>query len=194
MATIADNALITFDEYLEFEGKSKAETDLNENKFTVHINAVSQAIENECRRIVCPVTSKNELFSGDGDDYYLVRHKRITAAPTLYYWDGDSWVEMTTSEYPWSYDGDVGKIYFTQGGKFNEGTRYKITYSCGYARASVPSDLKLACYILAHRSTKRIEKEGVTSESFGDVTTSVNLTMMPDDVRAVINKYKAMFY
>lgn len=194
MATLATSALITVEEYHNMDGKSPVDVDVHEAQYILHINGVSYAIENYCRRTICPVTSCNELFEGDGEKFYRVRHKKINETPTLYYWDGQSWQEMTTSEYPWSYDGDIGKIYFTQGGLFQAGTEYKITYSCGYARASVPQDIKLACYLMVHRSLKRVEREGIVSESFGDQTLSVDLSYFPADVTRLLNPYRFMGY
>lgn len=199
--TLAANALIEVEEYLNYAGISPDNPDLNEPLMFMHINAVSQALETYLGRKVCPTQDANDTFYGDGEADYYVDHMRINAAPTLYYWDGDSWEEMTTSSYPREYLGAKGLIWLTQY-VFEHKQQYKCSYNTGWDRDNVPDDLKLACMRLTMRGLKlaKDKKEGVASETFGDQTTRFTLQpdtrvatgsgIIPPDVLGLIARYK----
>lgn len=192
MADLETYALITVAEFLEFRGNAASEVNLNEEHLNIHINAASKAIENHCGRIICPVTAVSaEEFWGDDTDEYFVENAKLNASPTLYYWNNTAWTEMTTTLYPREYVGDCGKVWFSNGDLFTRKVRFKISYSTGWAQASVPYPIKQACFVLVQRSLKRAEKlEGVRSVGTGDVTTSYDLHEFPDSVQRLLAPYR----
>lgn len=203
MASLADNALIEVREYLELLGKPVDDPDTPETKIIVHVNAVSQLIEKYLGRVVCPEQSKDDFFRGDDTDTYYVKHRYIASgSPTLYYWDGDEWVEMTVANYPRQTDDSRGEIWFSNGHQFHRATRYKVTYTTGYSRASVPDDVKLACVRLVQQSIMRADgKEGLRSESLGDAQTTYSMATgygktppgaIPLDIKALIYPYRSL--
>jgi hypothetical protein len=196
--SLAANALITVAEYLDMADRDRDAPGVAENEafYEAHINAASQLVETWLKRIICPLTDINEIFDGDGTRDYYVRHRKINSEPTLYYWGGTTWTEMTTAAWYWTYDGSegVGRVYFQRGYSFSEGSdNYKISYNTGYAQSSVPSAVKLACFTLVQRAVKRAQgKEGVQSETLPDMVTSYNLDKMPDTVVQLLRPYESM--
>lgn len=197
MSDLNTNALITIDEYLELSGNS-GDSNVDENVIIPHINTASKLIERFLNRVVCPVTAISEKFSGAGSDQYYVNHRYIdtTTAPTVYYYDGTSWVEMTTTLYPRDVTGAIGLIELTQGYTFWEGKKnFKVSYNTGYATASVPADIKGCCFRIVQRLRKLAEKkEGLTSESFGDATTSYELNDITKHILKDITSYRSVTF
>lgn len=190
--TLAANALITIEEFQAYKGDD-TERDVNEDRYIWMINAASQAIADYCDRTLCPSTaiSNLEWFDGDDTPSYYVRHRYITGTPTLYYYSGLDWTEMTTTSYPRQITGSMGLIYMLQGHIFCAGTRYRVDYTTGYAQASVPIMLKQACCRVVDRAIKVAEgKDGVTSESFGDQTTAFSFNRWPDDLKQMLEPYR----
>jgi hypothetical protein len=189
---LASYALITVDEYRAYTGDA-TERDINEDRMHFLINALSQRIADYCDRIICPVTaiSNAEKFWGDATNEYRVRHMLISGTPTLYYYSGLDWTEMVSTSYPRELDAATGLIRLLQGHTFSDAMEYRIDYSTGYAQASVPTPIKMVCARMLDRGIKVAEgKEGVSSESFGDQTTSFSFNRWPDDLRAMLNQYR----
>lgn len=197
MSEIQANALISVDEYIELSGRSGDES-VSEDAIIPHINTASKLIERYLNRVICPVTAISEKFSGSGSDQYYVNHRFIdtTTAPTIYYYDGTNWVEMTTTLYPRDVTGAKGLIELTQGYAFWEGKKnFKVDYNTGYATADVPADIKGCCFRIVQRLRKLAEKkEGLTSESFGDATTSYELNDITKNILKDLNSYRSVCF
>jgi hypothetical protein len=193
MSDLNSNALITVEEFKSFSG-DEVDVQINEDSVKTHVNAASQAIQKFCNRVLCPVTAvTGEKFAGDDTVTYRVKNLYMDSdtVPTLYYYTGLSWQEMTAAQYPREVDYAKGEIEFMQGHFFSKSIRYKIDYATGYASGSVPDDLKLACFDWVHRAKLRAEgKEGIASESIGEVTNSYNLASLPDSIKNVLNLYR----
>lgn len=188
---LATNALISAEEYLAFIGDDSDRT-VNEDQLYFHINAASQAIIDYLDRKVCPVEDVTEVFDGDGTKDYYVRHVVINSEPTLSYWNGSDWTEMTTASYYWTYDGVTGRVYFERGFVFSAGDdNYQIEYNTGYAQVDVPMPIKQACCQLVQRALLKAEgKEGFKSESVGEASSSYDLAVWPPDVLAQLQQYR----
>lgn len=193
---MADNALIEFQTYLSFLGEEPADTGLVEERVQLFINAASQLIENYCDRKFIATTSQDEIFDGDGESDYIVSNLPLTGTPTLYYWNGSQWVEATAANYPRATDSASGRIWFTQRNTFWKGSdNWKVSYDFGYAIAAVPGDLQAACCVLIQRAMIKAEKkEGLASESFEGITTTVSLSRMPEDVKLILNLYRRLSF
>lgn len=189
----ADNALIDKEYYLAYLGDdSETAENLNEDHLQLFINSASQAIENHCDRLICPAQDweDKEKFWGDGEPEYFVSHQKINSTPTLYYWNGSDWTEMTSSSYPREIDGDKGEFRLMEGYLFNKDVRYRMDYNTGWNEADVPAPIKEACCMLVNRAMKRAEgKEGIQSESFGDSTTSYDFHQFPELAIRALQRY-----
>jgi len=191
--SLATNALVTVDEYLRHKGIDKDTSEMDADRITQFINSASQTIENYLNQKIVPVTEDyTEIRSGDGTKDIYVKNAMNITLTKLEYWSGTAWTEMTTSAYVRTYDSDTGRIWFTDGNTFWRGDdNIRITYSWGYATASVPVPIKEATYILIDRAMKRADgKEGISSESFGDATTSYDFSsLITKQVDALLTKY-----
>ena len=198
MSDLADNALITDDEYFELLGIESDNQNLKKDRIIVFINSASQQVEDYCdRKFVIPSADIVEIFDGDGDSEYFVKHRRIASGttPSFEYRISTTWTANNAGSYPISWDNDKGKIWFT---KFNRtfhggNANWRVSYKYGWPRADIPADLKLACAELVKRALMLLDgKEGLASESFGDSTTSYNLTSLPDNIKLILNRYRAV--
>ena len=192
MASLASNALVTYEELIEYLGDSADAASVTESRGNMLINMASEMIENHTRRKWISGTDTH-IFRGHNSSEYHARYWPISGTPTIYWHDGDDWEEASSASYPTDQIDDEGLITFTRGHKFWTSSyrkNWKVVYTYGYARGSVPYDLKQACLTLVHRMLlKANRKEGVQSESFGDQTTTYNLAQIPEDVKTILNPY-----
>lgn len=191
---LRDNALITVEEYITFLGKDPVNVtyqDFEVSQIEMFIGLVSEHIERTCgRKFITPAAAVAEIFSGNDRGDYYTDNGRVNAAPTLAYWDGDSWVALD-SNYTWAYDQDSGRVYFTDGSLFWKGSdNWKITYSYGWALADVPPDLKYLCQSEVRRRLLLMEKEGLKTEAVGEASTSYNLTETPQHLKDIYDRYR----
>ena len=199
MSNLADNALITYDEYIELLGIDPDNVNLNEDRITVFINSASQQVEDYCdRKFITPSADIVEIFDGHGESEHFVRHRRIASGttPSFEYLISTTWTANNTGSYPISVDNDRGKIWFVKFNRtFHRGNaNWRVSYKYGWTQADIPADLKLACAELAKRAIMLMDgKEGLASESFGDSSTSYNLpTALPDNIKLILNRYRAV--
>ena len=199
MAGVASTTMLTLAEYCEITGTDKANANKDFEQLEALIDASSLALENWLHRFVVTRSGVLDIFPGNGTNEHWLDQRQLNALTSIHEWDGDSWEEMTSTDYPRESNTASGVVdghyvLFGEGDKFASGTRYKITYDCGWVQASVPRPLKLACATLVQRMVKNIQgKEGITSESFGDQTTSYNLdTLLPAHIRAMVAPYRRL--
>lgn len=197
--SLAPNALITLDEAKEFLGIEKELSDIQRAQYENYINAISQFVENYCRRkFIASGSAITEIFDGDGTvEYYA---KNIPISGTIVAGDisyrsgtGDVWMPTTGT---FSYDSQSGRIYFTDGNIFSKGKdNWKIIYQYGYSITSVPYDLKLAVAKILAREKKLFSDNvhGVSSITFPDHTISYSFDKLPDDVIATFNRYRRIY-
>lgn len=195
----ASNAIVTVDDFLRFGGYGEGEHNLDADRIQEFINMASQLIEDYCNRtVISPSAQIEEIFDGDGTKEYFVDHLRIadSASIVLSYWDGDSFETMTAALYPRSVQGDRGRVFLNDGKVFGDGAdNYRIDYTPGWAQASVPEPLRTVCCVVVARLLKLHDKdkgkEGLTSESFGDSSTSYDLAkLLKDDHRRLLGRYR----
>jgi hypothetical protein len=191
--SLNSNALITFSEYKLLLGIDPSNVHIDEDKTLFFINHASQLIEDYCdRKFITPGNQIEEIFSGTGDTEYYVRHCRIADTPALQYRISNTWYDLDTSTYPISVDNDSGLISFVYNQTFWKGYRnWKVKYKYGWTQSALPDDLKVACAQLVRRYILLAEgKEGLESESFGDSSTSYNLSSLPKNIQFVLDKYR----
>lgn len=189
------NVLVSLAEFKIWLGIGSSDTG-TDSRNEAAINAASQDIESECRRkFITPSADLTEIFAGDGTREMYSINRPITTVTSIKYRDGvtgSTWTSVTGN---WIYtiDTDAGRIYFTDGNIFSSGwDNWQINYKYGYAIANVPTDLKMACLILAAMAKKRFENElfGINSKSFGETSITYSIDQMPDDVKRILNRYK----
>ena len=195
----ASNAIVTVDDFLRFAGYGEGEHNLDTDRLQEFINMASQLIEDYCHRaIVSPDEQIEETFDGDGTKEYFVDQCRIADPDSivLYYWSGTAFAEMTASLYPRSVQGSKGRVFLNDGKTFGDGAdNYQIKYTPGWAQASVPEPFRTVCCSVVARLLKLHDKdkgkEGLTSESFGDSSTSYDLpTLMKTDHKRILDRYR----
>ena len=189
-------ALINEEEYRDFAGID-TDKDINEEQLALLINSASQFIIDFTGRKFIAGTHTH-IFGGDGERNYFVPYPPLTADATLYYKygydpsDSDYWKDASDNYY-FTQANDTGEMYFTDGTVFNKGQQnWRIIYSYGYARASIPSDLKKACFELVHLARKHVMDNafGLQSKSVAGTTTSYEFTKIPQNVLETLNRYK----
>lgn len=184
-------ALITEDEYRTFAEVSDTNTNFDSEKAAIFINAASQMIKNWCGRNFLSAANQTEILDGDGTTSYMPKNQPVNGVSKIEIWDGQEWDELEAANYDYTYDDN--EIYFTDGNLFSRGIKnYRVTYSSGYAQSDIPWDLKRACAQLVQRALKKADKkEGLSSESFGDATTSYDLgSLISPDIVAVLSMYR----
>jgi len=191
----ATDALLTVTEFKNWLGIDVSDT----SKDTQHeyfINSASKAIEAYTGRLwVTPASAIVEKFHGTDTDYFRTDNVPIGTITSIHYRDsaGDNWTSITGD---WSYENmsDLsGKVYTTDGNIFHGGHyNWKITYTYGYAKASIPADMKMACAIWAGHLKKLFEDKifGVNSRAFGDQSITYDFNNPPKGVRPILEKYK----
>lgn len=187
--------LVTLEEIKELFGISADNSTIKEPELNLYVNIASRAIESWCgRKFIEPAAQITEIFDGDGTGEYYVANRRVATGdtPTLKYWDGSDFVAVDAS-HSFTWANDSGLVYFTKGNKFGSGKRnYEITYKYGWAIASVPQDVKLACATIMRRKMRAMidKKEGLSSEGFGDNTSTFDLTTIGGDVKMLLAPYR----
>lgn len=196
---LRDNALIDFETFLSFIGESEDGTQMSKDKINLYINMASKVIEDYCDRLFRSAVGTVELFDGDGDKDYYTRNVPIDETTTsikLECWNGVAFEEITSSQATRATQTDRGRVYFTDGTKFNEGEdNWRITYDSGVDREDIPSDLQQACCILVQRVMLKAEgKEGVASESLIDRSVTIDLSSIPRDVQRILDSNRNVAY
>jgi len=198
----ATNAIMTVDQYLERSGDKLDEQSADRIQIGLLINSVSDHLENYLQRaIVAPAAAVTEyIFGHAGPDYYC-KNGRINALTSLKYQDtvdaNDgtiTWTLMSAGDYPRSITAESGKFEFVNGHVFTAGQRYEFIYTTGWEVGSVPDPIVLVGVMLIKRLLKSLDdKEGVTSKSIGDQTTSYDLAkLMTARHRDMLRKYKVV--
>ena len=185
-------ALITVQEVNDFLGIPAENQDEREKTIIEGlINSASQAIINYCQRKFIKVAAAiSEIKNGDNTKCIYVQNRPIVSVSSIKYWDGSAYVAHTGT---YSYDANMGKIWFTDGNIFSEYEDYwQINYIYGYECDDVPSDLKLACIQMVALKKKLFDDNahGVSSRTFPDQNISYSFDKMPDDVKQTLNFYR----
>lgn len=189
--SLASNAIIDVDYYLRYIGVDVDDANVDTTITEQLINQASTSIESLCHRKFRS-GSASDIFNGDGKTEYWVTEASVTAKPTIYYWDGDSWETLSASTYDWTYT-STGRVYFTDGNGFSEGIdNWKIDYTYGYALADIPQDVKLACAMLVQFCSMLRSKAGKSSENFGDQSTSYDFVTPPKIINQLLAPYKVI--
>jgi len=154
------------------------------------INAVTDAIENQCSRRFAETTHTEEQIDGTGKPSLFVKFYPITIFTKLEVRTGKTtWVEVDSDDY--RINSDTGELQLT--GDTREGFRnYRATYDAGFT--TIPYDLDMAAaQMAAHEFNTRGQGGGqIESESLGDYTVSYRKGTDESDkfIDGVIEKYK----
>ena len=189
---VNDNALIEVVEYLTFANKDKDNENIPNDQIEFLIDAVSTFIAADTERTLVPITTINEIVFGTGTDTYWSKQMRFASFTSVSEWQSTQFVELLVGTYPYTTENDLGKFYFTQGRTLSPSIRYKFIFTTGWKRSNVPDPIKYVACVMVQRLIKAAEaREGVTSESYGDSTTSFDLDKAyTDKLAAMISPYK----
>lgn len=138
------------------------------------------------------VAVTGEILNGDGTRKIRTNFWPIISITALQYRDGNgSWTDYT--------DESVGSIEFDKDLIYpkyvvaGEGYRnIKVSYTCGYPTASVPSDLNLVAILLCAELFNQRNSVGFTSQNVLNLQLSLN-NEDQKFVRKTLTKYKRIF-
>lgn len=196
MATIAANAILTVDDWLEMTGKSPADAPPEDQ--TIHyLNQSTQQIETYLGRVVVsPSTDIEEIFGGNGSHEYFVRNMLIQAdsEPTLYYWDtaSEDWTELEAT-YTLYTDHAHGRVYFRDYNFYRGTNNWRLDYTPGWEYANVPADIKDACCQLVLLKRMRLSNENLAKTSIsigGQINTAYDWRGSERDVLDRLRQYR----
>lgn len=164
-------ALITYSEYLDFDdAPSPIE---HGNQVTQAIATANAYIENQTGRSFeiadnpSPV-EQMEILNGNGTSRLYTSDAPITAVSKLEYWDGDSWEEYNSTDYPYSFKPGSNIIYFTERHIFYKGWQnIRATYEYGFT-TDYPDDLKWACFLIAKFVVTEADRLNLRTQTDGE--------------------------
>jgi hypothetical protein len=193
MSVDATIALLDFDEYNLIAGVDTGSPNLKPKRTEQFINDASQFIADYCnRKFITPSEQITEYFEGDNTDIYYVLNGRIADAlvtdiELAYRLTPTSWHVVDQSTHPVEMEAEKGYLQFFSGAPRNWYCKHKY----GWARASIPADLKRICAEMVMRNLALMSgKEGLDSESFGDSSTTYNYATLPGNIKMVLDKYR----
>lgn len=194
---VDDNSIITFDMYCRHAGLDKDNANLPRDQIEFAIDAVSDYLRQWLHRKVILATI-TEIFYGTNESVYWPRNGHVVSVTSIEYWNGTGWTEMTSTQYPRETDGASPDwdtfVRFKEGDKMSMNQRYRIIYTSGWARASVPFALQSVTAILVQRYMKNAEgREGMSSEAAGAASSVLTLDQMFDKrLREMATPYKVL--
>lgn len=192
--------IITLAEYKAFDDSPSPLA--NDTQVEAAIDAATAWIENYTGRVFeiadnpSPVEEVDEL-TGTGTSRIYTRQAPVTAVTSIHYWDGDSWEEMESTQYDFTFDEGTNIVRFTDGTTFHQASNnigfrnWKITYEYGYT-ASLPNDLKFACYLLTRYLITEGEYITVTYQMNGEQAFTYRHEMPPFIV-AVLRRFRTVW-
>ncbi len=183
---------------------------ITKDEFKTFIDLTSSIYDNAIDKIVAGVNAfveaycRNKLQTGSVEEYFddeditdegdLILSNRVNlSALKLYKNTGTEfvpvWTEVATTEFvPYL---DEGRLSIDVAGALQSGRKaWKVTYTAGYAVASAPADLKMACLKLASAVYNKRKSEGESSEGLDGA--NVNFAgSITDEIKSMLSKYKS---
>lgn len=188
--------LLTFEEYVAWAGLKPENKNLIQDQVTLFIIAASRAFMKAAGGRVFLSAADVQELDGHGGLIQQCRYPPVAADPALVieYWNWNTWTTASTGQYPRETNLDTGEIRMTNSA-FGRGIRWRLSYTGGWAQASVPEDIKQAVFDLVQRAKKRAEgKQGIRSDSRGDQNISYDLhELMNEPIRAVAASYRVIY-
>lgn len=200
------NPLITKTTYKIYAQVKETDKNVNDKLITSLINSTSDYIvQYTGREFIAPASDVEEIFDGNGTERYYIKNRKFndttTNVPTLYWWDGDSWTELTTSTYPRAYDDNSGLVWFNNGHKFLKGYRnYKIAHQYGWSQATIPADIQEAVAEIVKKSIMRLSKAGIITTKVGTSEATIDQSIIrsatggaaTNAIKQILDNYKVV--
>ena len=176
--------------YLNISGSSK------DALLELLINAMTDHIESYCNdRRFKDTTYTQVEYDGTGTKTIVLDQFPITETTTFVLEENaepnnqDDWSELATKRYWQDTDEGILRAYDILFKKSPH--KYRVTYSAGYD--TIPSDLELACVLLASEFFLKGGSTGVVSETLGDHSITFNQfsqLAQNSTVSLILNKYR----
>ena len=167
MATLASNTWLSLADTKEYLGISSGDTD-NDDLIINMINRATTLVETYLDRVILTATYTNEVYEGTGSPYLFLRQYPVTALTSIDYRTENyqsSYETLDTTEYDYRADNGVVR----RNANFRSvPAEYRVTYTAGYAAASVPQDLSLAVLDLISYLWNQRKSKGIQSERLGE--------------------------
>ena len=134
------------------------------------INSSSQFIASYCRRVFTnngAQITDTEYYDGIGEKFLILKNFPASN-PTVILYEYSTETDIYTYEEHVEYElhSEQGMLYKYD--KWTVGTKnFKVTYTYGYTTATMPSDLKKACSLLATLQYNNRSNQGIKSEKIG---------------------------
>lgn len=156
------------------------------------INAVTDFMEDYCKRRFMKTAYANELYDGDGTEMLFLKNYPIVTIATIYW----TYVDVADD----LIDSDEYKIYNSGGYLFRSGgwiaghQNIKINYTAGYdfATDGIPSELQDICNALVNLKYNQPDKQGIDSERMGSYAVSYSKDDLPADLKKQLNLWRKM--
>lgn len=188
--------LLTFDEFSAWAGHEPEEPGVNQPQVELLITAASRAFMKAAGgRIFLSGEDKQE-FDGHGGLIQQCRFPPVASDPALVieYWNVTAWATASTGQFPREVNLTTGEVRMTNAA-FGRGSRWRLTYTGGYAVVAIPEDIKGAVFDLVQRAKKRVEgKQGVKSDGRADQQSTFDLhRLMNEPIAAVAAAYRVFY-
>lgn len=200
--------LSTLKEALDITGSE------HDAKLNGYINRATAIIEAYCQRRFLSTTYTNELYSGNGSSYMMLRNYPVTSLAGVSAMQGDfsnpSWQSFDSGLFTLKSEGGVDRgITFSSsfngsfpvyGGFYNGVDNYLVTYTAGYAADAMPLDLQEACIeIVAWLFQRRRAIPGIKSETLGKYSYTLESGMSSNQslikrlgIDAILDNYRTI--
>ena len=187
-------ALIKDDELSAFLGLS-SEPSERENEIIENLaTEISAVVKSYCDREIEETIYTDEILDGRGTpELILKNYPVISITSFVYLYSDDTETEVDTDDY--RLDKNRG-ILRHRSSSWSEGRmNFQITYIAGYAAASIPGDIKLACKIWAKTIFDKARKDlfAASSSEFGDNVIQVERSKVPLEVEQLLQPYRRIF-
>ena len=191
----SDRALVTEVEANRYLKIGSEQGDAHEMVVTL-INMISDAIEDRTRKKYRQkdfTGTDAEIRDGNGRPQMWTYHKPVIGTPTVYFYDGENWDDVTVAPYSLTVlcKAETGEVYFDERHQgYPEGNNnIKIEYSTGYADVdSIPHRFKMACLKLMARyyAENQNDLHGLKSQAIEGQTNSFTFDEWPNDVNQLL--------
>ncbi len=166
------------------------------------ICAVTDWVESYCDRRFVLTQYTNEVYSGDGQRFVVLKQAPITELTSAQYRvgtpDNPTWTDFLASEYEIVGDGSSGMIRIYNSAPHGT-NNLRFTYKAGYTlnlttitSNNMPLDLVDLVEKIVVKSFKKRQSEGKSSETAGEAQVTWDKEMNKEDY-LTLNRHKRVF-
>jgi uncharacterized phiE125 gp8 family phage protein len=170
-----------------------------EDQVKILVDGINAAVIKHCNRKLVSQDFTEWRDGGSRRILQLCEYPIISITSVTYYDESEAATSIASTDY-WT-DNDAGQLTLkpaaAHGSYWIKGVHnYKVVYKVGYAAASMPNDLKLACLTWIAVLWERVEhkRQTLASESFGDRNISYRFDKIPPEVESMLAPFARLPY